>query len=91
MNETNANVLEEINVEDVIDVCEELTESNNGVIALVVSGAAIAVAAVVGVAYKNRAKIKDWKAKRKAKKAEKSATSDDSQVEEDASREDETK
>ena len=75
MNE-NANVLEEINVEDVIDVCEELTESNNSVIALVVSGVAIAAAAVVGVAYKNRAKIKDWKAKRKAKKAEKSASSD---------------
>lgn len=90
MNETNANVLEEINVEDVIDVCEELTESNNGVIALAVSGAAIAVAAVVGVVYKNRTKIKDWKAKRKAKKAEKSA-SNDSQVEDNASCEDETK
>ena len=88
MNE-NANVLEEINVEDVIDVCEELTESNNGVIALAVSGAAIAVAAVVGVAYKNRAKIKYWKAKRKAKKAEKSASSDETaSIENDASRED---
>ena len=87
MNE-EAKVFEEINVEEVIDVCEELTESNNGVIALAVSGAAIVVAAIVGVAYKNRAKIKDWKAKRKAKKDEKSATSDDSQVEEDASRED---
>lgn len=95
MNE-NANVFEEIEMEEVAEISEEIAESSNGFAGIIVSGAVIAVGALVGVAYKKKAAIKNWNNNRKIKKLEKqgfivTAPEVPVETEEDASREDETK
>lgn len=94
MNE-NANVLEEIKVEDVIDVCEELTAvpGKTG-IAAKVAGVLLTAGITVGaIVYSKKEVLKEKSNNRKIKKLEKqgyTVTAPEAPVEDEAIREDET-
>lgn len=91
MNET-ANILNEIDMQDVADVCEAAS-SGKGFIGKLVCGLVTLGAGVGAVVYAKRDVIKERGNNRKIKKLEKQGyivTAPEVPVEEDASREDET-
>ena len=67
----NVKVFDENIEEEVIEVCEALEESGNGMFGAIVIGAVGALGTIGGLVYKNRNKIKDKIEQRYAKKLEK--------------------
>jgi predicted CoA-binding protein len=94
MNEEAKSVMTEIGMEGVVDVCDSIEKSGHKILAATVGGFAILGAALTVAVVKQKDKIEARANNRRVKKLEKAGyivTAPEAPVEEDASREDETK